>query len=467
MRTHGNTVAGGVVGDVAHGLPMEEREDRDVVRARREAKRGRQLARSPFAGLATSEKDAIASQAQAAAVATSALAEAKYTTPVLEPEPVVEQAAAPDVEPDVSPGAEPAPEPGPRDDEHQALAVVEAPAPKPIPRPTPKPATRTARAHPPLDAAGIVREYVEDRHSIPEIAKRRGHSTSTVRRVLKGTPGVEIRDDRKTNSGASAKDYDPTLVEAVRALYTGDERLTQAQVAERLDIGQHVVQRIMARYDIPARPAAHERTAATMSGTSPAELMAQRLADAGVTTQQVRAWAREHGLACPATGRVPQRLLGAYLRADGGAPVEPDVTDLALTRPDPESTPLALADDSIPETDERPCAECGELVGCLSSRDWCDACELDERRAGLPFTAVLTTGGTIPQRIDAHAVLTPPALAVPDVVAGLVDGVQAAARTPGVGLDAVLRAAGDLLHAVAGIVATTKGDYALAADGEA
>lgn len=425
MRALGNTVAGGVVGDVAHGLPMEEREDRDVVRARREAKRGQLLARSPFIGLASSEKDAIASQAAAAAPATSALAEAKYTTPDLEPEPVVALVVEPTREPD-------------RHDEHQALAIIESPAPKPAPRPTPKPAARTARAHPPLDAAGIVREYVEDRLPIPEIAKRRGHSTATVRRVLKGTPGVEIRDDRKTNSGGPAKEYDPSLVEAVRALYTGDERLTQAQVAERLDIGPHVVQRIMARYDIPARPAAHERTAMTMSGTSPAELLAQRLADAGVTTQQVRAWAREHGLACPATGRVPQRLLGAYLRADGSTPVEPDATDLALPRP-------ALVSALAADDDERSCASCSDRVGHLSARDWCDACELDEARASKPQS---------PQ--------VPDGLARDLVAAG--DVLRGAAAA---GLGPVLRAAGDLLHAVAGLVAPTQDDYALAADGDA
>ncbi|WP_454728810.1 Lsr2 family DNA-binding protein [Cellulosimicrobium protaetiae] len=476
MRALGNTVPGGVVGDVAHGLPMEEREDRDAVRARREAKRGQLLARSPFAGLATSEKAAIASQAQAQAPAAAALAEAKFTTPDLEPAP-----ADTEPKPDPTHGRldedirEAVEDMAPsslgqrvaientlqerRDDEHQALAVAEATAPEPSPRPrrAPKPVARTARAHPPLDPAGIVREYVEDRLPIPEIAKRRGHSTSTVRRVLKGTPGVEIRDDRTTNSGGTAKDYDPTLVEAVRTLYTGDERLTQAQVAERLDIGPHVVQRIMTRYGIPARPAAHERTATTMSGTSPTELMTQRLADAGVTTQQVRAWAREHGLACPATGRVPTRLLAAYLRADGGAPVEPDATDLALTRPEP--APTALADDVDPGSDERTCVACDDQVGHLSARDWCDACEL-QAAASAVLPSPLPTVVRAPEP-------APPALAVPDVVAGLVDGVQVAARTPGVGLDAVLRAAGDLLHAVAGIVATTKGDYALAADGDA
>lgn len=57
MRALGNTVAGGVVGDVAHGLPMEEREDRDAVRARMEAKRARP-ATSPFAGQSVAGADA-------------------------------------------------------------------------------------------------------------------------------------------------------------------------------------------------------------------------------------------------------------------------------------------------------------------------------------------------------------------------------------------------------------------------
>ncbi len=57
MRALGNTVAGGVVGDVALGLPMEEREDRDAVRARMEAKRARPTT-SPFAGQSVAGADA-------------------------------------------------------------------------------------------------------------------------------------------------------------------------------------------------------------------------------------------------------------------------------------------------------------------------------------------------------------------------------------------------------------------------
>ena len=81
MRALGNTVAGGVVGDVAHGLPMEEREDRDVVRARREAKRGQLLARSPFADLDATKADAHESQRQATRAVDQQLETEKFTTP--------------------------------------------------------------------------------------------------------------------------------------------------------------------------------------------------------------------------------------------------------------------------------------------------------------------------------------------------------------------------------------------------
>lgn len=188
-----------------------------------------------------------------------------------------------------------------------------------------------------------MREYLEDNVSIPEIAKRRGHSTSTVRRVLVETPGLVLRDDRTTNSGGRNKAADsPEVVEAVRRLYGGEEQLTQEQVAERLDLTPKVVQRIMRDHEIPARPAAHERAAdLNRKRATPSELMRQRLEAAGVTSKDVRTWAHKHDLACPATGTVPQRLLAAYLRADGGAPVDPDATDLALNRPaKPISTPL-------------------------------------------------------------------------------------------------------------------------------
>jgi len=431
MRTVGTVVAGGVVGDGARGLPMEEREDRDAVRARREAKRGQLLARSPFAGMA--ERGAAhESQRQATRDVDEQLEDAKFTTPDLEPVADVVEPTPHVVEPTPDVVEPPAP----------SLEVFErsaaAPIPKPVPRPRPaaKPAART-QAH--VDAAAIVREYVGDGLTVPEIAKRRGHSTSTVKRVLKGTPGVVIRDDRKTNSGGQTKDYAPEFVEAVRALYTGPEQLTQAKVAERLDTTPKVVQTVMTRHGIPARPPAHERTAETMATTTPTELMTQRLADAGVTSKDVREWAAEHGLACPAFGFVPLRLLGAYLRADGGAPVEPDATDLALPRREPEPEPLsALAAD-----DERSCASCSDRVGHLSSRDWCDACELDDANAIRPPQA-------------------PDGLARDLVVAGdLLRGAGAAALGP------VLRAAGDLLHAVADLVASTQDDYALAADGDA
>jgi transposase-like protein len=377
MRSAGTVVAGGVVnGDAAAGLPREEREDRDAVRARMEAKAERRRSSSPFAGLV--ERGAASeSQAKAAAPANEALAEAKFTTPdlvddVVEPEP--EQVVAEPVE-------EPTPDPSHgridedireavekmaptslgqrvaientlqdhRDDGRQVLDV-EAPKPAPKPRPAAKPVERTARAHPPLDKAGIVREYLEDNRSIPEIAKRRGHSTSTVRRVLVETPGLVLRDDRTTHSGGRNKAADsPEVVEAVRRLYGGEEQLTQEQVAERLDLTPKVVQRIMRDHEIPARPAAHERAAdLNRKRATPSELMRQRLEAAGVTSKDVRAWAQEHDLACPATGTVPQRLLAAYLRADGGIPAEPDATDLALHEPVVESAAPPVADEPEP-----------------------------------------------------------------------------------------------------------------------
>lgn len=440
MRTDGTVVAGGVVStDRALGLPMEEREDRDAVRARREAKREQLRTRSPFAGLAATKADAHASQYAATRDDSEALAAEKFTTPdlepvahVVEPLPDVVEPVADVVEPTADVDVSPAP----------SFEVFErsaaAPTPKPVPRPRPvaKPTVRT-QAH--VDAAAIVRDYVEDGLTVPEIAQRRGHVNATVRRVLQNTPGVVMRDDRKTRSGSEKKEYDPEFVAAVRALYTGPEQLTQVKVAERLGTSARVVQRVMERYEIPARPPANERDSSTMAHTTPTELMTQRLADAGVTSKDVRAWAAEHDLACPAVGFVPLRLLGAYLRADGGAPVEPDATDLALTHPEP--APPALAADD----DERSCASCLDRVGHLSSRDWCDACELDEANASTPQ----------PPRV-------PDGLARDLVAAG--DVLRGAAA---VGLGPVLRAAGDLLHAVADLVAPTQADYALAADGDA
>ncbi|MDF2805443.1 MAG: hypothetical protein K0S43_389 [Cellulosimicrobium sp.] len=82
-----------------------------------------------------------------------------------------------------------------------------------------------------------------------------------------------------------------------------------------------------------------------------------------------------------------------------------------------------------PEADERTCAECGDLVGHLSARDWCDACELDDATANRPATpaplAILETPAAL------AAVPSPTLLEHPDVralLAALADALDTSAE---------------------------------------
>lgn len=82
MRTVGNVIAGGVVGDGALGLPTEEREDREAVRARMEAKRARPTT-SPFVGQSVAGVDA----AYGTRSDVDPRAEERFTTPDLDEAP--------------------------------------------------------------------------------------------------------------------------------------------------------------------------------------------------------------------------------------------------------------------------------------------------------------------------------------------------------------------------------------------
>lgn len=55
-----------------------------------------------------------------------------------------------------------------------------------------------------------------------------------------------------------------------------------------------------------------------------------------------------------------------------GTATEQDFIRWAESDDDPE------ADPDLHMMTERACGQCGDLVLILSSRDWCDACELDD-----------------------------------------------------------------------------------------
>jgi hypothetical protein len=117
-----------------------------------------------------------------------------------------------------------------------------------------------------VDEPAVVAAYQAGR-TPPAIAADHGIAPRRVRAIL-DRHGIPCRDDRAGHSGGANRiaAYPPGLVTLVAELYWAG--LTQAQVADRLDVGQHVVQRLMQRHGIPRRPAAHQRNA-TNRTTSP------------------------------------------------------------------------------------------------------------------------------------------------------------------------------------------------------
>ena len=173
-----------------------------------------------------------------------------------------------------------------------AASDPRTPAPLPVgPTPTPRARPRPARASTPLargtrsNEVVIVTAYVNG-DSIPEIAAATGHSTSTVRRLLLAS-GVQLRDDRQTRSGGTAKVDDPAVVDAVRRLYV-DEHLTQDEVAERLGLTRKVVERIMRANDVPARPSASADPAATRRAPNTLAALREEITAAGLTPASPR-----------------------------------------------------------------------------------------------------------------------------------------------------------------------------------
>lgn len=167
-----------------------------------------------------------------------------------------------------------------------------------------------------IDAAEIIRRYRAGA-TTREIADAGLASLPTIKRVINAAAEagtVDKRDDRTTNSGSHRKEYDPQLVARVRALYTL-HKLTQAEVAEAIGSSAKVVQNIMARHGIEARPPAnhtnHGHAAANNS-----KAIADRLRALGVTSRDVKVWAHGAGL-LPVIqrGTAPARLVDAYLAA--------------------------------------------------------------------------------------------------------------------------------------------------------
>jgi len=199
----------------------------------------------------------------------------------------------------------------------QHLRTVATSRPQPTPPTRPRePKTKPAKPRTPAKSKGrpradtnmIVQAY-ESGRTIAQTAADLGYTKATVRTHLLDA-GVQLRDDRKTNSGGNnRRDYTPTEIEDVRRLYV-DEHLSQTRVAQRLGIGVKVVQCIMARHGIEAREGQ------SGGGDTLGEIRT-RLAALGVKSTVVRAWALEQGLKVSPRGVIPLQVLDQYEQQHG------------------------------------------------------------------------------------------------------------------------------------------------------
>lgn len=163
-----------------------------------------------------------------------------------------------------------------------------------------------------FDITEATRLYLDEGMSCPMIAKALGCAVSTVQRKLKAA-AVPMRDDRASHSGSGPKTYDTALVAEIRRLYL-DEHHTIAEVAAQLGTTSKVVGTVMRRYDIPSRADAF--TTEGNPRRDNAGALKNQIQALGVTARDIKDWALGQGLIDHiARGLPAQRLVDAYAAA--------------------------------------------------------------------------------------------------------------------------------------------------------
>jgi hypothetical protein len=170
---------------------------------------------------------------------------------------------------------------------------------------TPRPARPRAAAEGPV-ADAVVRLYTGELLTVAAIAERLHLSKVTVRAHL-NTRKIELRDDRTTGSGGgNARTNDPAFTADVSARYIAGA--TIREIATAVHTGEQQVSRALHLAGVPIRAAASREPTGGLSTRA----MVEALADAGVTTSELRAWARTQGITVPARGLLPMGVLNAW-----------------------------------------------------------------------------------------------------------------------------------------------------------
>lgn len=156
-----------------------------------------------------------------------------------------------------------------------------------------------------VDKTEVIRLYTEERRTIADIAATLHAGKQTVRNILL-LADVELRDDRKTNSGGRNRQvYDPQLVADVRRLYL-DEQRSRTEVAAEVGLTLKQVDTLMRRHQIPARQG-------QSGGGDTITPLRERIAALGVTSRDIKVWGLAHGLVPAIQRGIPSyALVDAY-----------------------------------------------------------------------------------------------------------------------------------------------------------
>jgi len=160
----------------------------------------------------------------------------------------------------------------------------------------------------PYDFAEVRRLYLDEQLSCPQVAKRLGVSTTAVQRALKRAD-IPMRDDRATNSGSHKLD-DDQRAEICRRYQAGESTV---QLAEAFGLNTKTVCTVLRRGGVQARSSSEAQRLQPRDGVDQAAGLKQRIADLGVTSREVKAWALERGLITEIRrGICPTALVDAY-----------------------------------------------------------------------------------------------------------------------------------------------------------
>lgn len=160
-----------------------------------------------------------------------------------------------------------------------------------------------------VDSATIVTLY-QDGKTVPQIADQLGYGIATVRRHINRS-GIPKRDDRSTNSGGRNAAIDnPDVVDDMVRLYTQD-RISERLIGERLGFGQKTVHGALLSRGVTIRTTAQAQKG--RPGADNARGLKDLMAEGGITSADVRTWARDTGRPIPGRGLPPRHLAEAYL----------------------------------------------------------------------------------------------------------------------------------------------------------